>query len=1407
MSSSPTSSPSSTPTGASSACTFADPLPAGFRSHGNSDNATPSEAGPAFDKRSERRRSTLSGSDRKRRLVNTEGNIWSRRVVSGPVMQVGSSSRSEMDSRPISISSSDATPGSSYADPIDLSSSPPNPVVMQRPDNRRRSWTRPGNDYMEYTRPRWQPDSEVTNCPICATPFSFWYRKHHCRKCGRVVCASCSPHRITIPRQFIVQPPDPNQAHPAAVVGPRASRVINLEADDDAAQSPTALNPALGGGEEVRLCNPCVPDPNPEPPRGYGTSGLGVLRGSYAIPPGQTRHRSYHSMSSGSRPSPYAATDAFFQRPTRRTVGSNDFPNFGAFGGSYGSRYQERPIDYGAIPAPHFAPAAHSSARPLPQMAGSTPAFPNMGMEQSFRAPFDVGLGTRRRRVEERDLCPICDGRLPPLGENGSEDMREAHIRDCIESHGRQGRSPSRQRGSPVAQASVPVRMIAFAATEKDCLGQDGGAQECTICMEDYEVGQPLVRLECLCKFHKRCIVEWFERKKECPVHKPMDFDPRLRLERDTHRTNKSADAHNPYAAPTGMTAATPSSSSSSSSHPPPPPPPVGPRYPDPPASSSHFPNPEPPDPNDPYADLKRPRACEACRQLKVRCEPDLNNPSEPCKRCAKAHRACVVTAPTRKRQKKTDSRVAELERKIDALTASLQATSSASPQLQEPLSRDQLPLPPPPAPPRADQPPGPRWLGPTLPSGSTGAGSKRGPGGEVKESRDGAFLGPYERAATPASDQTHGGESASRQWRAGWGARSASRSESAANEAVDIVERGMVSEGTATRAFERYVTKMAPTIPMVVFPADTAAEQVRRTRPLLFHAIVCVAVGAIQPDLQAPLTEDFYKVVAERVIVRGEKTLELIQAILVTCNWYMVPDHFEELKFYQMTHLAVSIGIEIGMYRKASWRNKPFNFMRDVVHRKPLTPDPDSPEVRRSWLGCYFLAVQVTVALRRSILVRWHPYMDECIEILEKSPEALPSDKHLIQWAKLSHLMEEVNSQFFADDASDVSYFEPPMQYALRVFERQLEQWRKETRLEEQEHAPMLRQAEKIADLYMHEPAMHMESSTQDSKSASDPASTAQVNALSSFLVSCHRALDIVCGVDIHDLICFPVVFVARTSFAIVALIKMYSIVSPPDSIFAQVIDPASLRVEYYLDRVVEHYRSAGELAGGRTPAKFSVVLGLLQKWFDARKHRSAELKEAFENRSIPCGPEFAPRESNAEELRRLIQRQKSDATPLHLLSEVAMGDPNNRPGTATGYLPSSRPGSTYPSTVPGQPTSSSTDLVSPGQPLASGPSPGTTDTWPPYQPSSTTRPFYPAFGSTGTTPAAAAYQDVPTTGYPDLTGNLGMPGMNLGFFVPELGMQVGFNPDNLVALETMIGDGVLNLPLAADGSMGYYS
>lgn len=105
-----------------------------------------------------------------------------------------------------------------------------------------------------FTLPRWQPDEEVTHCPICGDQFGFMNRRHHCRKCGRVVCNRCSPHRITIPHQYIVRPPGAPRIYPTGSVSSYG-------------EGGFADFSSIGGGERVRLCNPCVPDPNISPPR------------------------------------------------------------------------------------------------------------------------------------------------------------------------------------------------------------------------------------------------------------------------------------------------------------------------------------------------------------------------------------------------------------------------------------------------------------------------------------------------------------------------------------------------------------------------------------------------------------------------------------------------------------------------------------------------------------------------------------------------------------------------------------------------------------------------------------------------------------------------------------------------------------------------------------------------------------------------------------------------------------------------------------------------------------------------------------------------------------------------------------------------------------------------------------
>lgn len=53
------------------------------------------------------------------------------------------------------------------------------------------------------TVPHWMPDYASDACLSCSRPFTLRRRRHHCRCCGRLVCASCSGQRRVIPRSIV----------------------------------------------------------------------------------------------------------------------------------------------------------------------------------------------------------------------------------------------------------------------------------------------------------------------------------------------------------------------------------------------------------------------------------------------------------------------------------------------------------------------------------------------------------------------------------------------------------------------------------------------------------------------------------------------------------------------------------------------------------------------------------------------------------------------------------------------------------------------------------------------------------------------------------------------------------------------------------------------------------------------------------------------------------------------------------------------------------------------------------------------------------------------------------------------------------------------------------------------------
>ena len=220
-------------------------------------------------------------------------------------------------------------------------------------------------------------------------------------------------------------------------------------------------------------------------------------------------------------------------------------------------------------PAPHMADASYGqpyhSHVPRSELNLSRP-LPNTPTSHS--RPHHV----RRRRIPEEDECWVCHQELPSRDLPNFEQLREAHTAACIQAAMEpvtratppQNTTPiavtsaghnSRHRTISIAAAtssstSTPIpntpearaaqrerdhaavvlgrsqnssgsmgslsRVIPYTASEKDCVDD----AECTICLEEFEVGQQMGRLECFCRFHMQCIHDWFEQKPgKCPVH------------------------------------------------------------------------------------------------------------------------------------------------------------------------------------------------------------------------------------------------------------------------------------------------------------------------------------------------------------------------------------------------------------------------------------------------------------------------------------------------------------------------------------------------------------------------------------------------------------------------------------------------------------------------------------------------------------------------------------------------------------------------------------------------------------------------------------------------------------------------------------------------------------------------
>ncbi|KAB8342964.1 hypothetical protein FH972_022559 [Carpinus fangiana] len=394
-------------------------------------------------------------------------------------------------------------------------------------------------------------DSDVDACPVCKDQFSWYFRKHHCRKCGKVVCANCSQHRITMPQQYIVQAP-PHEQTAATLLDGRSSNAVS--------------------GETVRVCNPCVPDPNCSlPPQDHDlllrrNSYDGNVRGrlprgdtSQLVSAAQVASRYRSSPSQSLRLNSGHGNQHYHSRTHRSAFSSSVIPSTATIPHTPADFLQASYSQRRSTVSSGLGPPQHHMIDPSARVLSHTNAlYGELPTSESPEQPY-----LSRVQLAEEDECPVCGHELPTHTASDDDAARARHIDECIRSYGSlpaRSNLPAAPRSTPdvpsftrlttdpnaqgtldavIASArsltpsltsssaqialtyAVPAtslqrrapRMLDYKASEKDCVDDRGEQQECVICFEEFEVGDNMGRLECLCKFHRKCIVGWWRAK------------------------------------------------------------------------------------------------------------------------------------------------------------------------------------------------------------------------------------------------------------------------------------------------------------------------------------------------------------------------------------------------------------------------------------------------------------------------------------------------------------------------------------------------------------------------------------------------------------------------------------------------------------------------------------------------------------------------------------------------------------------------------------------------------------------------------------------------------------------------------------------------------------------------------
>ncbi|KAI1206725.1 uncharacterized protein F4807DRAFT_453273 [Annulohypoxylon truncatum] len=187
------------------------------------------------------------------------------------------------------------------------------------------------------------------------------------------------------------------------------------------------------------------------------------------------------------------------------------------------------------------------------------------------------------------------------------------------------------------------------------------------------------------------------------------------------------------------------------------------------------------------------------------------------------------------------------------------------------------------------------------------------------------------------------------------------------------------------------------PYCPCIVLPDDADVRSMARNTPFVILAILAVTSCSTSLQGHSLYDDEFRKILALKFVAGGERSVELLQGLIIYCSWY--PFHLRPKNRQLVQYLRMAV---------------------DIVHDLELDEEKDmnlaalSPERRemklqgiRAYLACFYNVSFSSWTWSKPYSLTYTSWMTKCCDLLEQNSD-LQQD-HILTWlVRLQHILNE---------------------------------------------------------------------------------------------------------------------------------------------------------------------------------------------------------------------------------------------------------------------------------------------------------------------------------------------------------------------------------------------------------------